>query len=111
MSCIGCKNFYYRSDGSGCCDMPYKDACLNNNFQFYQLSICEGDSGFSSKEEAEKYFRQKFLCGLRAKAPFLDDYLVEDKKYFRYIFTRKFRRNSTASFVLTFYLIYCIINI
>lgn len=34
MSCIGCKNFYYRSDGSGCCDMPYKEACLNNNFQF-----------------------------------------------------------------------------
>ena len=74
MSCIGCKNFYYRSDGSGCCDMPYKNACLNNNFQFYQLS-----SGFSSKEEAERYFRQKFLCGLRAKASFLDDYLVEDK--------------------------------
>ena len=73
MSCIGCKNFYYRSDGSGCCDMPYKNACLNNNFQFYQLS-----SGFSSKEEAERYFRQKFLCGLRAKASFLDDYLVED---------------------------------
>ena len=74
MSCIGCKNFYYRSDGSGCCDMPYKNACLNNNFQFYQLS-----SDFSSKEEAERYFRQKFLCGLRAKASFLDDYLVEDK--------------------------------
>lgn len=74
MSCIGCKNFYYRSDGSGYCDMPYKEACLNNNFQFYQL-----DFGFSSKEEAERYFRQKFLCGLRAKAPFLDDYLVEDK--------------------------------
>lgn len=73
MSCIGCKNFYYRSDGSGCCDMPYKNACLNNNFQFYQLS-----SGFSSKEEAERYFRQKFLCGLRAKTSFLDDYLVED---------------------------------
>lgn len=74
MSCIGCKNFYYRSDGSGSCDMPYKDACLSNNFQFYQLS-----SGFSSKEEAERYFRQKFLCGLRAKASFIDDYLVEDK--------------------------------
>jgi len=74
MSCIGCKNFYYRSDGSGSCDMPYKDACLNNNFQFYQLS-----SGFFSKEEAERYFRQKFLCGLRAKASFLDDYLIEDK--------------------------------
>lgn len=74
MSCIGCKNFYYGSDGSGDCDMPYKDACLNNNFQFYQLS-----SGFSSKEEVERYFRQKFLCGLRAKASFLDDYLVEDE--------------------------------
>ena len=74
MSCIGCKNFYYRSDGSGSCDMPYKDACLNNNFQFYQLSY-----GFSSKEEAERYFRQKFLCGSRSKASFLDDYLVEDK--------------------------------
>lgn len=74
MSCIGCKNFYYRSDGSGCCDMPYKGACLNNNFQFYQLS-----SGFSSKEEAKRYFRQKFLCGLRAKAPIIDDYLVEDQ--------------------------------
>lgn len=61
MSCIGCKNFYYRSDGSGCCDMPYKDACLNNNFQFYQLSICERDSGFSSKEEAEKYFKDNIL--------------------------------------------------
>lgn len=61
MSCIGCKNFYYRSDGSGCCDMPYKDACLNNNFQFYQLSICEGDSGFSSKEEAERYFKNNIL--------------------------------------------------
>lgn len=74
MSCIGCKNFYYGCDGSGQCDMPYKDACLNNNFQFYQLS-----SGFSSKEAAERYFRQKFLCGLRAKAPIIDDYLVEDK--------------------------------
>lgn len=61
MSCIGCKNFYYRSDGSGCCDMPYKDACLNNNFQFYQLSICEGDSGFSSKEAAERYFKNNIL--------------------------------------------------
>lgn len=61
MSCIGCKNFYYRSDGSGCCDMPYRDACLNNNFQFYQLSICESDSGFSSKEEAEKYFKNNIL--------------------------------------------------
>ena len=61
MSCIGCKNFYYRSDGSGCCDMSYKDACLNNNFQFYQLSICEGDSGFSSKEEAERYFKNNIL--------------------------------------------------
>ena len=61
MSCIGCKNFYYRSDGSGCCDMPYKDACLNNNFQFYQVSICEGDSGFSSKEEAERYFKNNIL--------------------------------------------------
>ena len=61
MSCIGCKNFYYRSDGSGCCDMPYKDACLNNDFQFYQLSICEGDSGFSSKEEAERYFKDNIL--------------------------------------------------
>ena len=61
MSCIGCKNFYYRSDGSGSCDMPYKDACLNNNFQFYQLPICEGDSGFSSKEEAEKYFKDNIL--------------------------------------------------
>lgn len=61
MSCIGCKNFYYRSDGSGCCDMPYKDACLNNNFQFYQLSICEGDSGFSSKEEAKEYFQNNIL--------------------------------------------------
>lgn len=79
MDCIGCKNFYYGSDGSGQCDMPYKDACLNNNFQFYQLSICEGDSGFSSKEEAERYFRQKFLCGSRAKAQVLDDYLVENK--------------------------------
>lgn len=74
MNCIGCKNFYYHSDGSSYCDMPYKDACLNNNFQFYQL-----DSDFSSKEEAERYFRQKFLCGLRAKASVLDDYLVEDK--------------------------------
>ena len=61
MSCIGCKNFYYRSDGSGGCDMPYRDACLNNDFQFYQLSICEGDSGFSSKEEAEKYFKDNIL--------------------------------------------------
>lgn len=61
MSCIGCKNFYYRSDGSGCCDMPYKDACLNNNFQFYQLPICEGDSGFSSKEAAERYFKDNIL--------------------------------------------------
>ena len=61
MSCIGCKNFYYRSDGSGSCDMPYKDACLNNNFQFYQLSICEGDSGFSSKEAAERYFKNNIL--------------------------------------------------
>jgi len=61
MSCIGCKNFYYRSDGSGCCDIPYKDACLNNNYQFYQLSICEGDSGFSSKEEAERYFKNNIL--------------------------------------------------
>ena len=61
MNCIGCKNFYYRSDGSGCCDMPYKNACLNNNFQFYQLSICEGDSGFSNKEEAEKYFQTNIL--------------------------------------------------
>lgn len=61
MSCIGCKNFYYCNDGSGCCDMPYKDACLNNNFQFYQLSICNGDSGFSSKEEAERYFKNNIL--------------------------------------------------
>lgn len=61
MSCIGCKNFYYRSDGSGSCDMPYKDACLNNNFQFYQLSICEGDSGFSSKEAGERYFKNNIL--------------------------------------------------
>ena len=61
MSCIGCKNFYYRSDGSGCCDMPYKEACLKNNFQFYQLPICEGDSGFSSKEEAERYFKNNIL--------------------------------------------------
>ena len=61
MSCIGCKNFYYRSDGSGSCDMPYKDACLNNNFQFYQLPICEGDSGSSSKEEAERYFKNNIL--------------------------------------------------
>lgn len=61
MSCIGCKNFYYRSDGSGCCDMPYKNACLNNNFQFYQLSICEGDFGFSSKEAAKKYFKNNIL--------------------------------------------------
>lgn len=61
MSCIGCKNFYYCNDGSGQCDMPYKNACLNNNFQFYQLSICEGDSGFSSKEEAEKYFKDNIL--------------------------------------------------
>lgn len=74
MSCIGCKNFYYRSDGSGCCDMPYKDACLKNNFQFYQLS-----SDFSNKEETERYFRQKFLCGLRATTGVIDDYLVEDK--------------------------------
>ena len=57
MSCIRCKNLYYNNDGSGCCDMPYKDACLNSNFQFYQLPICEGDSGFSSKKEAEKYFK------------------------------------------------------
>ena len=57
MSCIGCKNFYYCS-----CDIPYKEACLKNNFQFYQLSFCEGDSGFSNKEAAERYFRQKFLC-------------------------------------------------
>lgn len=56
MSCIGCKKFYYRSDGSGCCDMAYKDACLNNNFQFYQL-----DSGFSSKEKAERYFKNNIL--------------------------------------------------
>lgn len=34
MDCIGCKNFYYGSDGSGQCDMPYKEACLINNFQF-----------------------------------------------------------------------------
>lgn len=61
MSCIGCKNFYYGSDGSGQCDMPYKEACLSNNFQFYQLSICEGDSGFSSKEEAERYFKNDIL--------------------------------------------------
>ena len=61
MSCIGCKNFYYRSDGSGCCDMPYKETCLNNNFQFYQLPICEEDSGFSSKKEAEKYFKNNIL--------------------------------------------------
>ena len=61
MSCIGCKNFYYRSDGSGSCDMPYKDACLNNNFQFYQLPICEGDSGFSSKEAAERDFKDNTL--------------------------------------------------
>lgn len=61
MSCIGCKNFYYRSDGSGCCDMPYKNACLNNNFQFYQLSICKGDSGFSNKEAAERYFKDNIL--------------------------------------------------
>ena len=58
MSCIGCKNFYYRSDGSGCCDMPYKEACLKNNFQF----------------------KEKLACvGLRAKTPVIDDYLVEDK--------------------------------
>lgn len=79
MSCIGCKNFYYGCDGSGQCDMPYKYACLKNNFQFYQLPICEGDSGFSSKEEAERYFRQKPLRGLRAKTSVIDDYLVEDK--------------------------------
>lgn len=57
MSCIGCKNFYYRSDGSGCCDMPYKEACLNNNFQF----------------------KEKYLRGLRATTGIIDDYLVEDK--------------------------------
>lgn len=58
MSCIGCKNFYYRSDGSGCCDMPYKDACLNNNFQFKEIPSC---------------------VGLRAKAATIDDYLIENK--------------------------------
>ena len=61
MSCIGCKNFYYNNDGSGQCDMPYKYACLKNNFQFYQLPICEGDSGFSSKEKAERYFKDNIL--------------------------------------------------
>lgn len=34
MSCIGCKNFYYSSDGNGQCYMPYKEAYLENNFQF-----------------------------------------------------------------------------
>lgn len=57
MSCIGCKNFYYSSDGGGQCDMPYKDACLKNNFQF----------------------KENYPRGLRANAGIIDDYLVEDK--------------------------------
>ena len=58
MSFIGCKNFYYCSDGSGSCDMPYKDACLNNNFQFKETLSC---------------------VGLRVKVAPVDDYLAEDK--------------------------------
>ena len=79
MSCIGCKNFYYRSDGSGCCDMPYKEACLKNNFQF----------------------KENYPRGLRATTSGIDDFLVENKNILD-------RRNST-SFILTFYLIYYII--
>ena len=57
MDCIGCKNFYYYNDGSGHCDMPYRDACLKNNFQF----------------------KENYPRGLRAAAGIIDDYLVEDK--------------------------------
>ena len=58
MDCIGCKNFYYCSDGSGHCDMPYKNVCIKNNFQF----------------------KEKLSCvGLRAQAPVIDDYLIEDE--------------------------------
>ena len=60
MSCIGCKNFYYCNDGSGHCDMPYKDACLEHNFQF--------------KENLPHAVR-----GLRATTGVIDDYLADDK--------------------------------
>lgn len=57
MDCIGCKNFYYCNDGSGHCDMPYRDACLNNNFQF----------------------KENFSHELQATVGIISDCLIDDK--------------------------------
>jgi hypothetical protein len=57
MDCIGCQNFYYSNDGRGQCDMPYKEACLNNNFQF----------------------KVTFPRGLRATTDIIENCLIEDK--------------------------------